>query len=111
MAIKHYKILISNSVKIALLKQLDYIFLNSGSFIVAERWLGGIMKSIQSLSNFPKRCPIAPESYKINKNHSKIIRHFIYKKSFRIIFTIVQNEVRILSIKHGARNHVKYLEL
>ena len=103
MAAKHYKILIPNSVKVALQQQASYITIEQGEPLIASKWLDGIIKAIQSLSNFPNRCPIAPENSYISKSRTTVIRHLIYKKSFRIIFTIVKNEVRILSAKHSAR--------
>lgn len=97
---KHHKVLIPNSVKIELREQSEYIALEQGNYCNAERWLDGITKAILSLEIFPERCAIAPEnSYFTNAE----IRHLIYKKSFRIIFTIQKNEVMILSVRHSAR--------
>jgi plasmid stabilization system protein ParE len=66
-------------------------------------WLDGLIKAVESLAEFPKRCAIAPENSLAKKDKKTIIRHFIYKKTFRIIFTAAKGEVRILSIKHSAR--------
>jgi plasmid stabilization system protein ParE len=99
---KHHKILIPDSVKLALQNQVDYIALEQQEPAIAIKWLGGIIEAINSLSNLPERCAIAPENARFKKN-SQIIRHLIYKKSFRIIFTIEKNEVKILSVRHGAR--------
>ena len=103
MAIKHYKILIPDSVKISLNQQLNYIAAEHCQPALALQWLDGIIEAIQSLSTFPERCAAAPEDFYFKKSHETTIRHLIYKKSFRIIFTIKKNEVRILSVKHGAR--------
>lgn len=103
MTTKHYKILIPNSVKISLNQQINYIAFEQAQPITALKWLDGIIEAIQSLSTFPERCSIAPEDSYFRKSHETTIRHFIYKKSFRIIFTIRKNEVRILNVKHGAR--------
>jgi toxin ParE1/3/4 len=103
MAIKHYKILIPDSVKISLNQQVNYIAVEQAQPITALKWLDGIIGAIQSLSTFPERCSVAHEDFYFKKSYETTIRHFIYKKSFRIIFTIKKNEVRILSVKHGAR--------
>ncbi len=97
---KHHKVFIPDSVKVSLQKQMDYISIEQQEPLIAAKWLDGIVKAIQSLSKFPDRCPIAPENSCIDKF---VIRHLIYKKSFRVIFTVVKNEVRILSVRHGAR--------
>jgi len=98
----HHKILIPDSVKLALQNQVDYISIDQQEPIIAARWLDGIIEAIHSLSHLPERCAIAPENSHFKKN-SQIIRHLIYKKSFRIVFAVEKNEVRILSVRHGAR--------
>lgn len=104
MTSKVYQILIPKSVEIALENQLDYVLNQSGKN-VAQRWLDGLVAAIDSLSLMPQRCAIAPENNRFKKPNS-IIRHLIYKKTFRIIFIIVKNEVRVLSVKHAAREKV-----
>ena len=104
MPAKNYKIFIANSVKTELEKQVDYIAFEQQEPEIAARWLDGIIAAIQSLSYFPDRHAIAPENFYINKNDENVIRHFIYKKSFRVIFSVVRNEVRVLSVRHGARD-------
>lgn len=101
--VKNHKIFIADSVKVSLQKQVDYISFEQGEPLIAVRWIDGIMDAITSLSHFPHRCPIAPENFYVTKDSEIIIRHFIYKKSFRIIFTVVKNEVRVLSVKHAAQ--------
>lgn len=105
MTAKHHKVLIPASVEAALKIQYNYILKEQFSPINANQWLDGIIKAIKSLEKFPSRCAIAPENYYVKKDAKIIIRHFIYKKTFRIIFTIVKNEVRILNVKHSARFH------
>lgn len=100
---KTYKILIPESVEEALKRQVDYILKEQYSSLIASNWLDGIVKAIDSLTEFPKRCAVAPENFSVKKNPKIVIRHLIYKKTFRIIFTISGDEVRILSAKHSAR--------
>ena len=103
MSTPHHKILIPHSVKIALQKQVDYIAIEQQEPLLAVRWLNGIVKAIQSLEKFPERCAIAPENYYLYKDTTLIIRNLIYKKTFRIIFIVIKNEVKILSIRHSAK--------
>lgn len=100
---KHHKVLIPHTVKIALQEQVDYIAIKQGESLNARRWLAGIVKAISSLSKFPQRCSVAPENAEFGNDANFVIRHLIYKKSFRIVFTVVGNEVRVLSVRHSAR--------
>lgn len=101
---KHYKILIAHSVKLDLERQTDYIISQRQESSIALKWLDGITDAINSLSEFPERFAVAPENSVYAARGSKIvIRNLIYKKSFRVIFAVVGNEVRVLSIRHSAR--------
>jgi len=106
MLLKSYKIIISDEVEVGLQKQVKYITLEQHNPLMAEMWLDGIKRAILSLSILPERCPVAPEDLTNNKKSKTIIRHLIYKKSFRVIFTIVKNEVKILSVKHSAQKTI-----
>ncbi len=100
---KHYEVLIPRSVEVILQKHADYIMNEQQAPSIAAQWLAGIFEAIESLSQFPDRCPIAPENFYVQKDPNILIRHLIYKKSFRVIFTVVKNEVRILSAKHATQ--------
>ena len=72
----------------------------------ARQWYEGLLRAIESLSEMPKRCPLARE----NKYFSQEIHQLLYgrgRNSYRILFTIVEgNEVatvRILHIRHAAQ--------
>ena len=106
MSKKTYKVSTSRVARLKLKKQFDYIAFDQQEPILAIKWLDGIESSILSLSQFPERCALAPENQGNNANSKPILRHFIYKKSFRIIFTIVKNEVIILTVKHSAKQVV-----
>lgn len=69
----------------------------------AAKWRGGMLNAIESLSHFPKRCPLAPE----NDAFKSEIRQLLYGKNhgiYRILFTIQKRTVFILHIRHTARN-------
>ena len=106
MSSKNYKIFISKDVKNKLEEQFDYIFYHQQEPTLADKWIIGIDKAITSLDKFQERCAIAPENSLKNKRLKTIIRHLIYRKSYRIIFTIVKNEVKILTVKHSAQKIV-----
>lgn len=94
-----YKIIFNSSV----LQKLEDIFVHLAheSPSLADNIINGIEKQITSLTSFPKRFPIIPEPVSY-KNYE--VRHLFYKKSFRIIYAIHNNEIRILDIRHSAQD-------
>jgi hypothetical protein len=60
------------------------------------------MEVIFSLDTFPEHCPLAPESEFLNAEIHEIFHgHRQYK--YRILFTVAENEVHVLHVRHGAR--------
>ncbi|NEO57255.1 MAG: type II toxin-antitoxin system RelE/ParE family toxin [Okeania sp. SIO3B5] len=79
------------------------------SIETARHWYQELLKTIESLSEMPKRCPLARE----NDYFSQEIRQLIYgrgRNSYRIIFTIVESQevsrVRIIHIRHAAQQTI-----
>ncbi len=100
---KYYKVSISDLAEIALNKQFDYIAKEQNAPIAATHWLNGIIKSINSLAIFPKRHPVALKNSYDEKHLKAAIRYFIYKKSFRVLFTIAKYDVTVVDVNHAAR--------
>lgn len=72
----------------------------------ASQWYSGLLQAIESLSQMPKRCPLARE----NEYFSQEIRQLLYGKGrnlYRILFTILEGQevstVRILHIRYGTQ--------
>jgi plasmid stabilization system protein ParE len=68
----------------------------------AARWFAGIVEAINSLQDFPARCPLAPE----NEHFAEEIRQLLYGRRrdvYRILFTIREDTVHVLHIRHGAQ--------
>jgi plasmid stabilization system protein ParE len=68
----------------------------------ADRWFDTIYETIGSLENFPERCPLAPESKFLNLEIREIF-HGRRRHKYRILFTVSENEVHVLHVRHGAR--------
>ena len=75
----------------------------------ARQWYSGLLQAIASLSQMPKRCPLARE----NKYFSQEIRQLIYgrgRNSYRVLFTILEEQdvltVRILHIRHASQQPI-----
>jgi len=84
-----------------------FLRLSQANFPVkASQWYSGLLQAIESLSQMPKRCPLAKE----NQYFSQEVRQLLYGKgrnSYRILFTILEGQevstVRILRIRYGAQ--------
>lgn len=68
--------------------------------VTADRWLGRFEAAIESLANHPERCGIAAENSAVEPT----IRQLLFGRTgavFRVLFTVVGNEVRVLHIRRG----------
>jgi hypothetical protein len=75
----------------------------------ARWWYSGLLQAIESLSHFPKRCPLAGE----DKLFSQEIRQLLYgrgRSSYRILFTILEGQslstVRIFHIRNALQRGI-----
>lgn len=75
----------------------------------ASQWYSGLLKAIESLSQMPKRCPLARE----NEYFSQEIRQLLYgrgRNSYRVLFTILEGQdmstIRILHIRHASQQTI-----
>ena len=65
-------------------------------------WFQGLRDALASLSNSPRRCGIAPE----NEVFSFEVRQLLYGNKphiYRILFTVEEDIVTVLHIRHGRR--------
>jgi len=75
-----------------------YLYIRQDSPTVAEKWRLGLLESAESLRSFPERCGLAPENGPVEFE----IRQFIYGH-YRMLFTVQDDKVVILHVRHGAR--------
>lgn len=68
-----------------------------------REWMLSIRAVIETLSTMPQRCPYAPENGLWGDEELRQLLFQEYPSKYRIIYTIHENEVRILNIRHGAR--------
>ena len=68
----------------------------------ADHWFYAIYDTIGSLEMFPERCPLAPEGRFSNEEIREIF-HGRRQYKYRILFTVTENEVHVLHVRHGAR--------
>lgn len=77
----------------------------------ASDWYAGISKAIRSLRNLPLRCGVARENHRfpfelreLPYGRSKLNRH-------RILYTIEDDVVYVLHIRHSARDELREEDL
>jgi plasmid stabilization system protein ParE len=72
----------------------------------ALRWFSRLQDEIASLSELPHRCSLAPE----NAEFPFEVRQLLFGRKphqYRILFTITEDSVVILHIRHGRRLPVR----
>jgi plasmid stabilization system protein ParE len=80
----------------------------------AARWLDGLIQTVLSLEEMPRRCPLAPEAETLGVE----LRQQLYGKRsgmYRIIFCVYEEQpvpvVRVVAIRHAARDRLKTEDL
>jgi plasmid stabilization system protein ParE len=80
----------------------------------AQRWFDGLIEAVLSLEEMPQRCPLAPEAERLGTE----LRQLLYGRrggQFRIVFRIFEEIqppiVRVVAIRHGARDRITREEL
>jgi toxin ParE1/3/4 len=75
-----------------------YEYIARDSTSRAVEWFREIVKQEKILSNFPRRCPVIPESSDVGVEY----RHLIWG-NYRTVFRIHGDTVYIVRIIHGAQ--------
>ena len=97
---KTCRIELSPEVEAEILQAARYI--NRNSPIHAKRWLDGIHDAIASLSSMPERCGMIRQ----NVDLAEDFRELLYK-SHRVIFLVSDKTVRVVHVRHSARDRWK----
>ena len=98
-----YRVLIQPTAKVELREA--YRWHHNQSPAVAEKWLGKLLKAVETLSQNPERCARAPE----DDAFEETIRQRLYGKrrgTYRILFTVKEGVVHVLHIRHASRPHL-----
>jgi plasmid stabilization system protein ParE len=97
-----YRVIIQPSAFADLEETLDYLAKHYSSDS-SEAWYEGCLAAIESLAEHPRRCPVAKEAGKIGVE----IRQCLFRRHrsvYRILFTIRDDAVRVLYVRHSARD-------
>ena len=81
---------------------IEHLRLMQQSPARAESWLQGAQQACLTLSDLPLRCPLAPE----NDSFDVETRQLLYG-NYRILFTIEDDAVVILHVRHGSRRQLR----
>jgi len=106
-----YRVVTQRRAEVDIALAYAYI-LEQGAPEAALRWYRGVKAEIQSLAEMPHRFTTAPESEALGID----LRQVHYGKrtgAYRIIFRIVEaeQEVHVLTIRHGAREPLDLSDL
>lgn len=101
-----FEIHIAPQAKDAIKTHLAYIAVNQQSPLIASRVGQRIYDSITTLSTFPHRCPIAPES-----DFSDHLIRMLVIDGCPVLFTVDDHKsiVRVLAFRHGRQLLLKNL--
>ena len=77
----------------------------------AERWLNKIYPAIETLTKWPARCPLAAENDLLPTGVRQLHFGVSRKTTHRVVFTISDQEVVILRVRHVARRDLTAEEL
>ena len=91
-----YRVEIANIAELDILQTFQYVA--SDNQTAAMKLVSEIERQIDSLEQFPLRCPVIPESRELGREY----RHIIYG-NYRTIFRIDGSRVIIMRVIHGAR--------
>jgi plasmid stabilization system protein ParE len=72
----------------------------------ATKWFNALEKAIQTLETRPRRCPIAAENDKFPEEIRELL-HGRRRQKYRIIFTIREDAVHVLNVRHGAQDEIE----
>ena len=95
-----YKVIVLPSAQFELDEAYQWLLAETPQH--APVWYNGLLAALYSLEQLPGRCPLALES----KDSREPVRQLLYgdkHHAYRILFTIRDETVLILHIRHAAR--------
>ncbi len=79
-----------------------YLWIKAEAPESADRWFRGLMKKMETLTQFPERCGLAEE----DECFEEEIRQLLYGRRggvYRILFTIAGDGAHVLHVRHAAQ--------
>jgi plasmid stabilization system protein ParE len=100
-----YRVLIEPTARAGIRSAIVWIA-RERSATAATRWYNSLEKTILKLGKYPRRFPVAAENDKFPEE----IRELLHGKKtmrYRIIFTIRDDAVHVLYVRHAARDEIE----
>lgn len=91
-----YRVELSSRARSELFDARDYLAEHAPEYV--STWLANMRRAVRSLRDMPERCAYAPE-----RDLFELELRQLLEGSYRIIFTIEGQTVRVLHIRHAAR--------
>ncbi len=94
-----FRVEVTESAQAQIEKYYDWYQENIPSF--ATPWLSKLFEALDTLRQFPNRCPLSPEHDEFREE----VRQLLYGKrrnAYRILFTVQDDIVYVLHIRHHA---------
>ncbi len=79
-----------------------YLWIRERSPSQATKWRKELLETAQSLQTNPERCSLAPENHEFISYEL----HHIHHGNYRVVFSIVNDMVCILHVRHSAQRLV-----
>jgi plasmid stabilization system protein ParE len=95
-----YRVLVTPTTRAQIFEQARYIAVDRQAPLNAARWLEQVFTATDTLADFPRRCPLAPE----NDFRDYEIRRLLIGDYF-LLFTVVDGDQTVWAIgfRHGSR--------
>lgn len=97
---RRYRVLVAAPAEAGI--EAAYCYIHQDSPANAAKWRVGLLTAAESLRTAPLRCRVAPE----NGPFEFEIRQHVYG-NYRLLFTVQDDAVVILHVRHGARDSMK----
>ena len=97
---KHYQVILLPAAERDIGEAYEWLAAQDAE--AAVRWYNRLLEVVLSLEIFPERCPLAPETNFLDEKIREIF-HGRRQHKYRILFTVSENKVHVLHIRHGAR--------
>ena len=96
----NYRVIISATAMAEIQEAFEW--LANQSPLAADRWRAALLQAVDSLEALPDRYPLAPEAAHLGMEIRQLL-HGRRRGIYRILFTIQDNRVLVLRVRHGAR--------
>lgn len=101
-----YRVILTATAERGLREAIRWLSHQTSPGVIA-RWYDGLIRKVETLQTHPARCPLAVE----NEKFPQEIRELLYGRQgrgkYRILFTIADDTVQILYIRHAARDELE----